>query len=428
MSIMNATIIASDLFRVSYQGIGVGCASANNAAQRIYNTFKACIGVADGIRAYEFYTQSSGMQPFCYRSIKWRLLTIAQGFYLLGTDPNADKQMIKWDIGLNLINIICDIACNNLTRINELNLDEPVVKDVLNKVAIACILGDSVFRLYTLLSRQTVIKDWARGFWQELRQGNYLPLIEGPKQTFYNICNSALAGVLLVKGVENLSLASKTVMNITFEKNTSLATLITAASATAALAIMINDAVHGILDDYGFQTGRVRTFLVRGFSAISGAILTAATAVGMGYASSIAELARSIPPFINSFRDDVNHRAVMTVGLYFSLHHVFQKAITSFIDTLGFGKSELRDFCEWTFTVVSSATLTSLAAIGLGLYEKTNPTFSLVFTLLMIKVTLITGATQLFFAFELASKKPNEKDFGSGLISACFPTIAWIKP
>lgn len=363
MNFMNAATLATDLFRFSYQT--VDAVNQNQTPQaiseQIMRAFKNHIALLDPVFAIGEYTNTFSLSVWI---VPFRIAVIAQGIYLLQSDPNADSQAIQSDIILNLLNIsrVAAAAFNP-------------------QAALAFAVGDAVYRLHTIYSNRTVIGSKLQGMIdggpvQTLERLKDL-VIDGGDYLFRAALASTLIAVAYFRGLSVLKdvtdLPSKTIHEI-----------VGWTALTGVLTLFVAEAVHKIFDDMGLQPSTKRRLVELSVSFICSSALMGAFVVGLGRASSMTVIYKPIM------------QAALTTALACSIAYLFKTAISQCSDAFGVPQGVLRSFEEWSFTVVASLTLTVIASPGLGITQNISES-----ALLILRTLVVAFAGGLFMGTSL---------------------------
>ena len=378
--LVNATYLTGDLFRISYQDIKAVYENqtqlpAQTFGERIAQVLNNHIALLDtcltiGQYAFKVEGLNALVAPF-------RLAAVAQGIYQLQSNPHADTKTITQDIILNLLNI-SRVAMERFSR----NATSPAVQNFFIGAALACVVGDTAFRMHALYSNRTSLADKVKGYYD---------------QGFSHIVGQA--GKILLSGGDYVLRTAVAALFIfgTYFRGNHILKEVTALPAktineiigwtalTGGLSLFISEAVHKIFNDMGLQPSPKRRFVELSFSTICSASLMAAAAVSLGRAASLSEIFKPISA------------AALTVTLACTLGYLLKTGASQFSDALGVPPGVIRELEEWTFTVLGSVTLTAMTSAGFGITTSSSASALLMFQ------TLATGLTTFFICLSFAA-------------------------
>lgn len=365
MHFMQAATLATDLFRFSYQT--VDAVNQNQLPQpisdRIMRAFKNHIALLDPLFAIGEYTNTFSLSVWI---VPLRIAVIAQGIYLLQSDPNADSQAIQSDIILNLINI---------SRVAAAALNP--------QAALAFAVGDAAYRLHNLYSNRTVIGDKLQG------------MIDGGPAQMFELLKGLVSdgGEYLVRAALAITFIAvayfrglEVLKNMTDLPSKTIHEIVGWTALTSVSTLFIAEAAHKIFNDMGLQPSSKRRIVELSVSFICSSALMGAIAVGLGRASSMTVIYKPIM------------QAALTTALACSIAYLFKTAISEILDAFGVPPGILRSFEEWSFTVVASLTLTAIASPGLGITQSISES-----VILMLRTSMVAIAGGIFMGTSLAA-------------------------
>lgn len=334
MPLTSAAQLTSDLLRLSYQT--VEAVSQNRPpqtiAERITQVMKDHIALLDVAFTIGEYATDLSLNIWI---IPFRVGVIVEGIYRLQSDPNADARELTNDIVINVLNI------------------SRVAFSRFNQTAAQFLLGaDVAYRLSTLFFNRTALMDRIREI------------------TYYGILDILIrTGDLLVAAGDYLARAAvaslfiglayfrgSEILKTFIELPTQTRNEIVGWTATTCLmSLFISEAVRKIFDDLGWQPSTKRQVVAISLSSIGCAALMGAVAVGLGRAASMSAIFKPIS------------QGVAVATLAATIGYLFKTAASQFSDALDIPTGFLRGFEEWSFTIISSATLTAIASAGFGI-------------------------------------------------------------
>jgi hypothetical protein len=339
-----------DAFRIGYQGVEAAFqkpiqtpynptppqqflilrGQLPTVAQKIYQRLNINIAVADAIltsiQTFSSNTIADYIVPF-------RVASIAQGLYILETDPTADREEVKFNIYLNFLNI-SRTALSVLSRAGSSGPSQ----QFLTYASLGCQVGDAAIRLYRVISNRAAISDRI----DEIRQDGIYSYLTGG----FDIIARNKDALILNPFILYTNL-------YTYRAYTAL----TFGTAALGMHILVKMAANKIFDHHNVPHGNLRRLAAFSISALSSTAIVSAAAVGTGYATSFSAIFKPI------------YKTAAPVTLAATLTYLFVTGLEYLGNVFQVNNSETGSLAKWTFSIVSASILASAAAVGLGMNQ-----------------------------------------------------------
>lgn len=307
---------------------------------------KIAIAVLDAWSSHLHYFYLSNSNPNLKNLLNiteagCRLIDICRGVYLLGRPQVVDRDYIQQTMVLNLLNIY-RIALNSIRR-DMLNPPQ-----MLQYASLACSSLDVAIRVYSIFSHRIAIRNQIDQFYQNIdfaRIGSGLDYVGRGIGHTVCIIKSCVMGAFFIQTTSN-QLPSKVAALVPLTLGMTAVTKIT---------------VNKLFDGIAIQQNPTRDLAEWTIAIASSVIFGAATAVGMGLASSISEVFRQIVP------------GILIVGLLSTLTVTIAIGVKQIFNDMGFQRGGvLLDLAIYSFAAFSAIYLTPLASVGFGLTQSTT--------------------------------------------------------
>lgn len=356
MSFSDAVSLGADLFRISYEAIdavahqkpiqpNTQLSLQDVLTQVVHERFeqvtKNHLALIDA-----FFSIGSFANPrFECFALPYRIATIARGLYLVKTDPNADLSSIRLESTLQLLNI---------SRLAATLLD--------SKVSLLFKLGDTAIRVYTITSNRFMIADQIKDSW---RRSDSSTVFAGVKRLVIELPNYALRTAFATALIfTNLSFIQKIVNTIYGISINSIGEIGVCILLTGGLAYSLDKTIQQTFDGVNTQKSTQRRATEIAVAVISAATLVAASAVGLGRATSLSAILMPLYPlaFITgvSFTTTMLFKDIISKGIH--------KICDQFnIEQKGYQREFLAQVIGPAVTIISSIALAIFASKQMGI-------------------------------------------------------------
>lgn len=337
MSLIYGTTLATDLFRISYQGIEAAYDQTTplTLSERISQTMKRHIALMDiCLTATQYLFAHDRFKEWI---IPLHLISIGNGISRLLVDNNPARD----DIGLNIFLNMLSIACVT-TRILE-----PQKYLAAELIAASVRIANIASMRMAIISRMTDL----------YHQIDFQRIKDVTSQGINYLGRTALVSLTIyacyIRGMMDLQQATRL-------STTMLHEIFNWTVLGTALASLIGVTVHLTFKRMGMPPNRNLITLEVAIACLSSAMLLSLSVVGLGRVSSLIELIKPIYP------------AVCTLVLGSLLWKVLRIAIHEILDQMGVQKGTTRTLGECAMTAIGTIPLTTLTSVGIG-FSKTIP-------------------------------------------------------